>query len=366
MDNHSTAELTSVEHGSIFSYAIILITFGTIGNVLLILTICAKMFKKHIPKERSTAVTNLSVAPRVSIQTRSVLRLQKMSQADQLLMMLTVSDLLCLWILLLRHIIFLKTDWDIRIANSTACKLGTFIAFVFTDLSVAILCIFSVHRALLIQCPLHSHVWLTRTKINIACLVAVVFILVKHIPVLVFFDNKSNDLCDLIPSYQQSVEIYYKFEFATQCILGYLIMIVANIILFAAFHCKKDSNIATHVGQAKQGESNAGSSSGRNIARILLCFSAIQLVTSVPTYIFIELSGVFHLELIPRNRMLLTYYICCLATLTNSGINYYLLLVVSTKFRKDTKNMYRALLHTCRPERRKQSTNSNVLLELGD
>ncbi|KAA0189675.1 hypothetical protein FBUS_00501 [Fasciolopsis buskii] len=345
MDNKTVESLPDGVRCTIIIYTVILIAFGTVGNILLLSTIFYKRFRRSLPTEatemtaigtqklrtNSTSVVRTPITPAVQ---------QRLSIADQLLSVLTVTDTLCLWIIVTRYLVHLSTDYDIRTYSVAACKFHTFLTMILSDASTAILCIFAAHRAVCIRYPLISHHWFTRSRMKIITLVAFLFIMSKHLPSLFLFTLLPipNGLkCDVREDTSVYNQIYYNFEFITHAIFGYLCLIVANILLFVSLAY---TNRVQTAAQAGSGESPA---SGLQIARVILLFSFIQLITAVPFFILIELSGLYELFLLPDSTQLIMYYILTLAIFSNCGINFYMLLGISERFRKDFAILYQGI-----------------------
>ncbi|CAL8098793.1 unnamed protein product [Calicophoron daubneyi] len=335
------------------TYSILLLVFGTVGNILLVCTV----IYKNVRKGESTCETQTTVDDGNKVSTRltgrSKLRKHLFSPADQLLILLTASDLLCLWILVIRYTIDLGIQFDIRTASTVCCKIHVFLSFICSNVSIALLCVFAVHRALCIRWPLAAYTWLSRRVITASLIVTVIFITGKHFVLLFVFDVYKIDgglYCDAREP-QLLILGHYYFEFATNAVLGYAILIVSNIMLYISVVSKKRLQSHSHTpfnGQSANQrciQTGVQASTGRHIARILLIFSILQLLTSTPFFVCIELSQLMRWSLVPAEHTFLVYYALLLAMFTNNAINYYVLLCISRQFRNISKEFWFRLLN---------------------
>ncbi|KAA3680944.1 uncharacterized protein DEA37_0002524 [Paragonimus westermani] len=351
MDNHTIAELTEPERLTLYVYSVLLLVVGTVGNSLLLATVLFKKLRKP------TLEVNTIQCPAIARTVQKVHPAHTGSTADKLLLLLTFADLVCLWVLVLRYSLTLSAYGDVRLQNKFACKFHTFLSMVCSNLSIALLCIFSVHRAISIRWPLASYTWLSKRKLNACLFGAFVFILLKHAPALFIFSLVDLDVgvkCDIRPDTDTLGKAYYYLEFSTHCVLGYPILIVSNILLYVFLKRTLKRGITSMSGTSNRSTdtvTQSATTTGISIARVLLFFSWIQLITSVPFLIFIESSDQFGWDIIPDNRKLFVYFALLLAMLTNNGINFFIMIGISTKFRGDVRSLlvhFRELCaHTC-------------------
>ncbi|CAL8098791.1 unnamed protein product [Calicophoron daubneyi] len=338
MENKTDIHLTPTIRLTLTSYAIALITIGTVSNSLLLFTIIFRYKRRRVFMTRMKSLAEELKRPPSATHLKQVNK--SLTLADELLVLLTICDLFCLWILVLRHTVLLLTSYDIRIHSQLLCKIHTYASMVCSNLSTALLCIFSVQRTICIKWPLVSYTWFSRSRLNICLFVSLLLILLKHAPVFYFFNiyQKGNDYyCDFALEDAHYFTIYYEFEFITHVIIGYLLLAVANVCLCVFLRDKRPNH------------SSSGSSStsctctqrslrkgGHNTGRIVLLFSTFQLITSVPFFVLIELNQVFGMRLFPARYAITVFYFTILAVLTNNALNYFLLLAISKRFREDS------------------------------
>ncbi|CAL8098789.1 unnamed protein product [Calicophoron daubneyi] len=356
MINETAYTLSQTTRDILFSYSLVIIIVGTIGNVLLLGT----LIYKHV-KQSQTSVTETNITtPDLCLQPHPTVKHKPpkkgWSLADELLLLLTVSDILCLWVLAVRYSILLSTCYDIRVYNTAVCKIHMYLSMVCTNLANAFLCIFSVQRAICIRWPLANYTWLSRKRLNMCVGVSLVFILLKHVAVFYFFEVLEDEdglQCESTLLESAVFRAYYNFEFATHVVIGYSILIVANICLCIALHQRgslqahSGNELNTLSGERLKTQISDSATGGRNTARIILLFSIFQLITSVPFFVLLELSQLFELDIIPHEYRALTYYICTLAMFTNNAVNFFLLSSISERFRSDTKDFLRYLKTKC-------------------
>ncbi|KAA3679232.1 uncharacterized protein DEA37_0015010 [Paragonimus westermani] len=339
MDNHTIEEISKPVAVVMCVYSYFLLAMGTSGNILLLLTL---LFKKH---HRRKPVPE--IIPRHANLYPSC-RVVSGNASDRLLMLLTTSDLCCLWVLVLRYLIILTSGGDIRTVSDSFCKIHTFSSMVCSNLSIALLCIFSVHRTIGIQWPLVSHTWLTKKRLNTYLVFALMIILLKHTSVLFLFQLSEigqRKKCDLNDQWPTLGKVYYNIEFSTHCCLGYSVLIISNICLFVALKRKTRKNLVT-TSRDKSGPNDA-THKGINTARTLLFFTIIQLLTSVPFLVVIEFNDQLNLQMVPEQHKLTVYFGLLLAMFTNNAINYFLMIGISKTFMNEARDYFIHLKKLC-------------------
>ncbi|KAG5448941.1 hypothetical protein CSKR_103439 [Clonorchis sinensis] len=338
MDNHSIDEISAPHRIGFITYSIILLVFGTVGNVLLLATVLYKNVRRSSPESRTEVPSNATVATSKHQGHVSI--------ADKLLIMLTLSDLFCLWVLVLRYTVNLLTFGELRSASQFACLFHTYLSMCLSNLSIVFLCIFCVHRTAVIIWPFAIHTWLTGRCLNICLAVSTVAIFLKHIPVFFIFglqDTGTQKKCDTTGEMPFIEQGYVYCEFITHCVLGYLILIVSNVCMCIALRKRHAQGFPLTL-PATSGENRGNilckSSRSKNVAYVIALFSLLQLITSIPFFIVIELSSYVGVKLVPENQRLFVYFTLLLATFTNNAINYYVMVGISSKFRADTRKLF--------------------------
>ncbi|TGZ55778.1 hypothetical protein CRM22_010322 [Opisthorchis felineus] len=345
MDNHSIDELSAPNRIGFITYSIILLVFGTVGNILLLATVLYKNLRRSPPESRTEVLSSAAVA--------TSKHKGRVSVADKLLVMLTLSDLFCLWVLVLRYTVNLLTFGDLRSASQFACLFHTYLSMCLSNLSIVLLCIFCVHRTAVIIWPFAIHTWLTRRCLNICLVVAIFAIFLKHIPVFFIFslqDTGTQHKCDTTGEMPVVEQGYVYCEFITHCVLGYSVLIVSNVCMCIALQRRHTQGVPPALPKTageKRGNNLYKSNRSKTVAYMIALFSLIQLITSIPFFIVIELSLYVGVKLVPENQRLFVYFALLLAMSTNNAVNYYVMVGISSKFRADTRKLFEFLCCLC-------------------
>ncbi|KAA3680947.1 uncharacterized protein DEA37_0002527 [Paragonimus westermani] len=340
--------------------------FGGTGNVLLL---CTLIYKQSNAKLNNQLTLNPN--SRTTHSSRSGLnrRFYFKSTADYLLFLVASSEFLCLWILVLRHVIYLGSDYDVRTFNQTICVTHTFISLVSTNLAVALLCFFSAHRVISVRWPLASARLITRRCLN-WCLVGVfVTILCKQIPVIFLFRLLSSGSgrysCEPVSSAELSVlrHVYTYYEYLSHSVFGYISLIFFNAALYfvlrkhyrsAKFFLELDRLPSTTRALAKLNVLHPKTcKDGVTVAKIILLLSSVQVLSTVPYFVLVELHRIHKWNLFSVRTQLIVHYVCILAVYTNSAFSYYFVIGLGKSFRAITLEMLRFIF---RYEQTKQFT----------
>lgn len=356
MDNHTIEELHPVVRYVLFSYSVLLIFVGTISNIVLIIVLTFKINNKNQIKQQSKSNFNLSnrnsdADNLTKFKSKIKWRWKISSTANFLLILISIMDTSILLILVLRYSIHLATDKDIRTINDFFCYIHTYLSMVSTNMSLALLCLFAGHRAIAMHWPFFTRKWFTSTKLYAIVIFISLIILIKQIPVLLFFrvisypstnNNINQTECNIIPSKIRYAKFYYYFEFGSHTIMGYFVLIVFNVLLFITLTIGRkfpNKSMITNnnelIDQSKKSSFSltTNHNQGASAAKLLLCLSIFQVITSTPSFVLIELSGICQLNLISLEYELLVFYISFLLVCTNSSLNYFVYLIISKQFR---------------------------------
>nr|CAH8840906.1 unnamed protein product [Trichobilharzia regenti] len=345
MSNSTFIDFGQPMTGILAIYSISVIIFGSLGNILILLTISHKNYLLQHENGRSV---DSSFTSSIDI-IKGIICIKSCKRSELLLILLTYADFICLWIIVLRYAIHLSADQDIRAITLTGCLLHTYLSMVGSNLSVGLLGIFSVQRAIAIIWPMISKKLLTRKCLYICMLITLLIILTKHLPVFILLNIRqlTPDLyvCDINyndDDNKTKFKYYYYIEFSTHIVLGYVILIISNISLFICLNIQKRNKISN----VSIGNDSTTQKSNRirymNSARLVLALSFYQVISSIPFFVLVELPSVSGRQIIPSNKRWLAYYITTLLLFTNNSYNFFITVYVSQHFRKSTKLM---LLH---------------------
>ncbi|CAH8840530.1 unnamed protein product [Trichobilharzia szidati] len=347
MSNSTFIDFGQPMTGILAIYSISIIIFGSLGNILILLTISHKNYLLQYENGRSV---DSSFNSSIYI-IKGIICIKSCKRSELLLILLTYTDFICLWILVLRYAIHLTTDQDIRTITLAGCLLHTYLSMVGSNLSVGLLGIFSVQRAIAIIWPMISKKWLTRKCLYICMIITLLIILIKHLPVFILLNIRqlapSLYVCDI--NYKDDdnktkFKYYYYIEFSTHIVLGYVILIISNISLFICLNIQKRNKVANiTTGNDTTTTQKLNRIRYMNSARLVLALSFYQVISSIPFFVLVELPSVSGSQIIPDKKRWLAYYITTLLLFTNNSYNFFITVYVSQHFRKSTKLM---LLHT--------------------
>ncbi|THD28367.1 hypothetical protein D915_000855 [Fasciola hepatica] len=203
--------------------------------------------------------------------------------------------------------------------------------------------------------PLLARKFITRFRLN-CCLVGILaFISLKHVPVLFIYagvEDPHSTNCATQP-YAIAItadKVYRLFDFITHSIIGYSLMVLLNAILYSALRQYRalpevnSTRILTsprHPVPSSAHKTSAGvHRRGLAASRIILCLSVSQVISTIPYFILIELFGILKVNwLTPRNYLTL-YYACVFTLFTNYVINYFVVLLISSRIRQISVEMF--------------------------
>ncbi|KAA0189671.1 hypothetical protein FBUS_00500 [Fasciolopsis buskii] len=339
-------------------YSILLILFGCSGNVMLLTTLVYKQRRQQVPTRFHRSVSSQSstggTMPRYLRPGRGYFT----STADYLLFLVTLCEFCCIWVVVLRYTVHLALGYDLRTRFKHGCVIQKFLTSFFTHVFVALLCVFLAQRAFSMRCPLLARKVITRFRLNCCLASILVFISLKHVPVLFIYADVKNSHTTNCATQPGRIavtmdQVYRLFDFITHSVIGYGLMVVLNAVLYSALRKSRLSPLArnTRIINSPKPEiltdqkCNVGiSRRGLAASRIILCLSISQVISSIPYFVLIELFHMLKLNwLTPRNQLAI-YYVCVFILFTNYVINYFVVLAVSSRIRQTSMKMLSGLL----------------------
>ncbi|KAA3680946.1 uncharacterized protein DEA37_0002526 [Paragonimus westermani] len=349
---------------------------GCIGNVLLLGTLIYKQIATRIANRQPrirTSGSSITTYPTRSPTDRGVFF---KSTADYLLFLVIGVEFLCLWILVLRHTIYLGWEYDVRTLDQASCVIHTFVSVFSTNMAVAVLCIFSAHRMVSMRWPLASVRLFTRRRLN-WCLVGVcAVILCKQIPLLLLIRllpaEQGKYKCEAVQNneYITLRHVYNYCEFFSHSLLGYTSLVFFNATLYFVLrkhnHSMKNSLKldSSQSSQTTTNKSRAGQPrmhrDGTTASKIILLLSFVQVLSTLPYFLLVELHRIQKWNLFIGEQQVMVYYICILLVYTNSAFNYYLILGISKKFRTMTLEMLKFIVFCQTPQRVSEQSLQNT------
>ncbi|VEL40260.1 unnamed protein product [Protopolystoma xenopodis] len=459
--------------------AILLLALGTVGNILFLFTIFYKsQLKSRAGSVKSTRMpyASLTLWPKrkASLPTgyhpqvteglwsykgfqgrQNPLSCLLVATSDRLLSLMTFTDCLAQWTTLPRYLLLILTEVDLRTLHPCICWMHTFVVMTTTNLSVAYLCIFSVHRAIRLRWPLWSRRKLTQARLQFAIVLATGLCIAKHLPVFFLFrvvpNNRINSsspsspcptcssssssvaaalfraainatslpvkesfACDLYCTNSTSVCLgwfYYGLEFFTHGLLAYFCILPATCLLCQALrhsasrapkragtlcllptHLPQSTDsrsmsiyqpsgsllnreVRHHVSMSSLQELQSPSvdgirfhcsapnwASGRAVpfqpqprqpisAYVISALGIYHMLSSLPFLVLIEARFQFKLKILPEASHALVYFPLVLLLYSNNAINYYAMLLIGPRFRRQTCEALQHLLPFCLTDR---------------
>lgn len=376
---NDTVELLHPTARKVFlGYSIVLLVSGIFGNVLLLSTLVYKtkpvrMFRNSIKLRRRSVTQSISGNFSQPDQQQQQLlvhrknaafRSSSLSSADFLLLCVTISEFITIWVIILRFVVYLSLGIDFQKLSTAACKIHFFLSKMFIHSTVALLCIFTAHRALSMTHPLKVKKWITHTRLRLLIGCSVGMILFKNCSILALFqliDSGGHAQCSIPEPKNGSFNfkaVYFFGEFVSHSVLGYMFLIIFNTWLYVVmWNYQKKSKIDRR--SAREAEAVRSEDTGRqqpkriskaeaaiSASRVIMLQSVVQVLFTTPYFTLVEFYKKMNWTFFPKEHEITVYYACILPIYTNNAFNYIFVCIASPTIRKMSVKLLRNL--TCR------------------
>ena len=298
----------------------LLLVLGTIGNIL---SFCVLMRKAM----RRTSTYNY-------------------------LAVLSLTDMLVLYIGLLRLWVGELTGYDIRDKSDWSCKIITMVGYTVSVYSVWLLIAVTVERYTVVVHSLHAPTMCTRSR-AIKTMIGILLVLLcinfhfLFTTQIVFYDNEEGDSlipqCDAAAGHETLVmEVWPWVDTCLYSLLPFIIIFILNIliihkVIIARKHRQSMSNSTSSSGGSGSGEGSA------KVTVMLLTISFTFLITTLPMNITIITTAFWNpyvTTLATASKFKLARTISEMLMYTNHSINFYLYLLTGQKFRQQLVKIF--------------------------
>ena len=286
----------------------VIITVGTIGNILSIL-----VFGQKNLRSRSTSV---------------------------LLIGLAIADTILLNIGLLPWWIDRITGTDIRKLSQLGCKIHVFFTYAPIHWSAWILVAVTTERLISVYLPLLSREIITRTRALISLVAIVICVSAIDVSTVwshsLYFDESAKETCDAGPEQDKNhyhFKIYVWVDSFIASYLPFAIMLVSNVAIIIKL---------TKARLRRQTVMNVKSDTGSGMTAMLLTLNFVFLLTTSPIVILLAFEEQLMGDKSPHAiaKFYLAYTITGLLSYWNSALNFFLYCISGTRFRRDLVELF--------------------------
>jgi hypothetical protein len=271
---------------------------------------------------------------------------------------LSITDLIVLWIGLLRLWVGQMTGVDERNMASWLCKLIIFLGYVMSDLSVWLIIAVTVERCIAVCFPLRASGMCNvfRARLVVGLLIWILCVINAHffwtVEVSVNKVDQHDDvfMCDAVPDYVFFVkDVFPWVDAAIYSFLPFVIIIVLNCVIIrqVVLARRARSSMQNHENRAKGDEAKAmrsGNESNTKLTCMLLSVSFSFLLTTLPMNISLIVTAFYKAETTSYRQiaqLTLGQTVTELLMYVNHSINFFLYCATGKRFRRQTMHMCR-------------------------
>ena len=296
----------------------VLIVLGSIGNILSIVVLTRKSIRN-------------SITP--------------------LLTFLAFSDILVLYIGLLRQWIYYTFDYDIRQFSAIACKIHLWLVYTCLDLSAWIIMALTLDRVIATWWPFRARRLCTRTCAMKVVATIVFFLLIVNSHFLYGMANKAHrDSNGTVVDEEKCVPVYeYYFEFLVNvwgifdllklCLIPFSVILVGNICIVVKLMKNKRRLTTINETNIRRRSSSAAASS---LTVMMLILSTVFLITTLPISVYITGDNYWGQTEEPQSlaSLKLWWAIVNMLMYANNCVNFLLYCLSGSRFRKEAKQLF--------------------------
>lgn len=343
--------ITSTSKWIFLTYSASLLTFGTIGNVVLLVTLIYKRYcVKRVGSSRRRSSATLSISNVTTLNTQSYSGPRRQfSPADPLLSLLTCYQTACLWFFVFPQVLIYVINFDLTATNQSVCVIHRFLSRFCLNSSLVVMCVFSVYRAWSMKWPFSSTKWIDSKRLKVCMVGSHVFVLLKNLPsfwMVKVTETRQAKQCGLLSDQtRKTLVIFYHYtEMITHSIIGYTILAVCDALLYLTLRktnrsvrkLKTDEKRSYRISSREAGPSLSRHTEGLLASQVILGISAMQVLLSTPYFVIVQLGQAIKLNLIPTRFEAPIKTSLQLLVFTNWGLNYWVILCISRQFRQQT------------------------------
>ena len=262
------------------------------------------------------------------------------------LAVLSLTDMLVLYVGLLRLWVGELTGYDLRDQFDWSCKVITMVGYTMSVYSVWLLIAVTVERYIVIVHSLHAATMCTRSRAIKVIMGIFILVLTLHVHFLVTIHLRDfptqGMLCTSKLDYEFFViNMWPWIDAILYSLLPFVVIILLNsLIIHKVIHAQRNRQT---ISTSKSAQSDNRESSTK-LTVLLLTISFTFLITTLPMnamIIAIAIKGSYASSYEEASKFRLGQTISTLLMYTNHGINFYLYLLTGQKFRQELVAMFR-------------------------
>ena len=304
----------------------LLITLGSIGNILSIIVLTRKSIRKS-----TTAL---------------------------LLAFLAFTDILVLYVGLLRHWIYHVFDYDIRHFSESTCKIHLWLVYTCLDLSAWIIMALTLERVLATWWPFRARRLCSRAcAIILVITVVILLLLVNSHFIYGMVDKTYRDSNGTFLMVERCISVHDEYaeffinvwtliDLGMFCLVPFSVIVVGNICILAKL-MKSQRRLSTvslrHDETRIRRRSSSGSGRGiSSLTAMLLVLNTVFLITTLPISIYNIGYNYWRQKGDPQTiaSLELWWAIVNMLMYANNCVNFLLYCLSGTRFRKEARKVF--------------------------